>query len=88
MNNKRTLVILYKDIVLVTRVCFFCTTLFTNNNIKIVIQMHTLPVDPFVSPNTYSKICLSLQFKKKIHDQFFYQNYIYTLQVTILVDKE
>ena len=28
-------------IVLVTRVRIFCTTLFTNNNIKIVIKSHT-----------------------------------------------
>ena len=41
MNNKRTLVNLYKDIVLVTRVRIFCATLFTNNNIKVVIQMYT-----------------------------------------------
>ena len=40
MNNKRTSVNLYKDIVLVTRVRIFCTTLFTNNNIKVVIQMN------------------------------------------------
>ena len=32
MINKRTLVNLYNDIVLVTRVRIFCTTLFTNNN--------------------------------------------------------
>ena len=39
MNNKtKTLVNLYKDIVvLVTSVRIFCTTLFTNNNIKVVI---------------------------------------------------
>ena len=41
MRNKRALVNLYKDIVLVTCVCIFCTTLFTNNNIKIVIQSST-----------------------------------------------
>ena len=45
MNNKRTLVNLYKDIVLVTRVRIFCTTLFTNNNIKVVIQIHTFLMD-------------------------------------------
>ena len=38
MNNKRELVTLYKDIVLVTRERIFCTTLFTNNNIKVGIQ--------------------------------------------------
>ena len=32
---------MYKDIVLVTHVRIFCTALFTNNNIKVVIQMHT-----------------------------------------------
>ena len=46
MNNKRTLVLLYKDIVLVTSVHIFCTTLFTNNYIKVVIQMHTFLMDP------------------------------------------
>ena len=45
MNNKRTLVNLYKDIVLVTRVHIFCTTLFTNNNIEVVIQMHIFLMD-------------------------------------------
>ena len=33
-NNKRTLVNLYKDIVLVNRQHIFCTTLFINNNKK------------------------------------------------------
>ena len=45
MNNKRTSVNLYKDIVLVTRLRIFCMTLFTNNNIKVVIQIHTLLMD-------------------------------------------
>ena len=36
---KRTLVNLYKDIVLVTRVRIFCTALFTNNNIKVMIKI-------------------------------------------------
>ena len=45
MCNKRTLVNLYKDIVLVTRVRIFCTTLFTNNNIKVMIQMHTFQMN-------------------------------------------
>ena len=35
INNKRTLAYLYKDVVLVTRLSIFCTTLFTNNNIKV-----------------------------------------------------
>ena len=39
INNKRTLVNLYKDIVLVTRVRIFSTALFTSNNIKLVIQI-------------------------------------------------
>ena len=39
MNKKRALVNLYKDIVLVTRVRIFCKALFTNNNIKVVIQI-------------------------------------------------
>ena len=38
---KKTSVNLYKDIVLVTRVRIFCATLFTNNNIKIVIKSST-----------------------------------------------
>ena len=42
ISNKRALVDLYKDIVLVTCVRIFCTTLFTKNNIKIVIKSHTL----------------------------------------------
>ena len=41
MNNERTLVNFHKDIILVTRLRIFCTTLFTNNNLKIVIQMYT-----------------------------------------------
>ena len=45
MNNERTLVNLYKDIVWVTRIRIFCTTLFTNNNIKVVIQMHAFLFD-------------------------------------------
>ena len=40
MNNKRALVNLYKDIVLVTHVRIFCTALLTNNNIKVVIQIN------------------------------------------------
>ena len=39
MNNKRKLVNLYKDIVLVTRVRIFCKALFTKNNIKVVIKI-------------------------------------------------
>ena len=45
-NNKKNFVNLYKDIVLVTRVCTFCRTLFTNNNIKIVIKSHTFLFHP------------------------------------------
>ena len=45
MKNKRTLFNLYKDIVLVTRVRIFCTTLFTNNNIKVVIQINAFLTD-------------------------------------------
>ena len=47
INNKRTLINSYKDIVLVTSVRIFCTTLFTDNNIKVVIQMHSFQFDPF-----------------------------------------
>ena len=45
INNERKKAKLYKDIVLVTSVRIFCTTLFTNNNIKVVIQMHTFLMD-------------------------------------------
>ena len=40
-------VYIYKAIVLVTSVRIFCTALFTNNNIKVVIQMHTFLMDHF-----------------------------------------
>ena len=46
MKNKRTLVNLYKDIVFVTHLSISCTPLFTDNNIKVVIQMHTFLMDP------------------------------------------
>ena len=46
IDEKRTLVNLYKDIVLVIRLCIFSMTLFTNNNIKVVIQMHSFQFDP------------------------------------------
>jgi hypothetical protein len=39
MNDKRALVNFCKDIVLLTRVLIFCTALFTNNKIKVVIQI-------------------------------------------------
>ena len=45
MANKRTLLNLYKDIVLVTRLRIFCTTLLTNNNIKVVIQINAFLTD-------------------------------------------
>ena len=38
---------LCNDIVLVTHLRIFCATLFTNNNIKVVIQMHSHQFDPF-----------------------------------------
>ena len=47
MNNNRTLVDLYKDIVLVTLIHFFCTTLFTNNNKKVVFQMQAFQFDNY-----------------------------------------
>ena len=43
--NKRTLVNLYKNIVLVTRLRIFCIVLFANNNIKVGIQMHAFLYD-------------------------------------------
>ena len=51
MNNKRTLLNLSKDIVLATRVRSFCTLLFTNNNIKVVIQINAFPTDHQVNPH-------------------------------------
>ena len=59
INNKRTLVNLYKDIALVTRVRIFCSTLFTNNNIKVVIQ-----IDAFLA-HLQCLICLSVKNRKK-----------------------
>ena len=47
INNKKTFVNIYEDIVLVTRVRIFCTTLFTNNNIKIVIKSSTFLDNPY-----------------------------------------
>ena len=44
-NTKRTLVNSYKDIVLVTILRNFCTTLFTNNNIIVVTQIHAFQFD-------------------------------------------
>ena len=49
INNKRKLVNLHKDIVLVTRVRFFCTALFTNNNIKVVIEINAFLMDQLSS---------------------------------------
>ena len=50
MNEKRALVNLYKDIVLVTRLRIFCTTLFTNKNIKVRIQ-----IDAFLAHRSSGK---------------------------------
>ena len=47
MNNKRALVDLYKDIVLVTLIRIFCTTLFTNNNKKVVFKMQAFQFDNY-----------------------------------------
>ena len=54
INNKRTLVNLYKDIVLVTRLHIFCTVLFTNYNIKVVIQ-----IDAFLANQRNSMLILT-----------------------------
>ena len=54
--NKNVLVNLYKDIELVTRLHIFCTTLFTNNNIKIVIQMHAFQVYLMVGINMFEEL--------------------------------
>ena len=56
MNQKRALVDLYKDILLVTRARIFCTALLTNNNIKVVIK-----IDAFLAHQIFIKICLSLR---------------------------
>ena len=53
MNNKRALVNLYKDIVSVTRVRILCTALFTNNNIKVVIQIDAFLAHLRVLPSLY-----------------------------------
>ena len=46
INNKSQFIVnLYKDIVLVTLPRIFCTTLFINNNTKVVIQMHAFLMD-------------------------------------------
>ena len=50
LNNKRKLVDLYKDIVLVTRLRIFCTT---NKNIKVEIPVQAFQFDQtfFLSNN-------------------------------------
>ena len=58
INNKRTLVNLYYDIVLVTSIRIFCTTLFTNN-IKVVIQIHSFQFDHFT-------VHISFLYNKKV----------------------
>ena len=63
MNKKRSLVNLYKDIVLVTRVRIFCTALFTNNNIKVVIQ-----IDAFLAHHLK---CTFVDFKVHVKNQLF-----------------
>ena len=55
VNNKRTFVNLFKDIVLVTRISIICTTLFTNINIKVVIQRHAFLMDQFWFFQKFSK---------------------------------
>ena len=59
MNNKRTLVDFNKDIVLVTRLRIFCTALFTNNNIKVVIQ-----IDAFLAHHFWYTKIKKFRFKK------------------------
>ena len=69
MNKKRAFVNLYKVIVSVTRVPIFCTTLFTNNNIKVGIQIDAFlahsPNLPDLGPSCYSFI-LSLIYELEI----------------------
>ena len=65
MNYKRKLVNLYKDIVLVTRVHIFCTTLFINNNVKIVIQKNT-----FLEHHLYGINYLTFRKKKQYHIRY------------------
>ena len=62
LNNKKIFYNLYKDIVLVTRLRIFCTTLFINNNIKIVIQMHTFLLDPLFSWRKREKLNVTLLY--------------------------
>ena len=58
MNNKRSLVNLYKDIVLVTRVRIFCMALFTNNKIKVVAQIDAFPPHPPIVKSLYPLMLL------------------------------
>ena len=73
MNDKRILVNLHKDIVLVTCVRIFCTTLFTNIIIKVVIQMHAFLMDHFSFLSSFSLLhSIYLIF-------FFFSDYLSSL---------
>ena len=66
MNNKITLVNLYQDIVLVTRVRIFCTALFTNNNIKVVIQIDAFLAHLQRAIQTNNQLNRKHKFKSKL----------------------
>ena len=65
INDKKILFNLYKDIVLVTRVQILCTTLFTNNNIKIVIKSHTFLFHQFCKGNAIIQKFFQLIYAQK-----------------------
>ena len=67
MNNKRTLVNLYKDIVLVTCLQIFCVTLFTNNSIKVVIQIHSFQFDRLIYQYSILALTTILTFLLEIN---------------------
>ena len=52
INNKRTLVILFKDIDLLTRPNHFLYDIVFNINIKVAIQMHAFLMDPILFGRT------------------------------------
>ena len=72
---------LYKDIVLVTRLRIFSTTLFTNNSIKVVIQMHSVQFDLLAWYHEKCKIKLELLLRLSIS---VYKSYIYVLSMIIV----
>ena len=69
---------------LVTRVRIFCTTLFTNNNIKVVIQKHIILMEPseknqlwfeketLTNPKKRAGIVLTVSMINIFHGNIFY----------------